>query len=260
MKTLHKTQKILTILFSILSLLISTYTQGCQLRSIWEPYPPYQYMDESGQIRGLDIELLKAVAAAAKCHVSFQHLPWKRGLALLSKGLIDVGSGASKTKKRSKYAYFSVPYRDEAMSIYIQREPNKPLQFTNLTQLANSSANIGIVIGYTYGNEFSKLRTAKAFKGRLSEVLSDSINIHKLAANRIDAILIEQFGGAQLIDQVAEVNARIQRHPLKIVTGEIHFLFSKKSVSKKQLGQFNQALQDIKESGQYQEILKRYLY
>jgi len=232
---------------------------ACQLRSVWEPYPPYQYLDDKGQIRGLDIELLEAVANAANCRIIFQHLPWKRGLALLSKGLIDVGSGASKTKARSEYAHFSVPYRDEAMSIYVQRKPFRPIQFNTLNQLANSPAHVGVVIGYSYGDKFSKLRSTQAFKGKVSEVLSDSLNIQKLMAGRIDVILIEQFGGAQLIDQVPSHHKSIKRHPLKVKTGDIHFLFSKASVSETRLKHFNDALQTIKNNGQYQKIMESYL-
>jgi polar amino acid transport system substrate-binding protein len=249
------------LLLSLLSFctLATINSQACQLRSVWEPYPPYQYLNEKDQLRGLDIELLEAVAKAANCHVTFQALPWKRGLALLSKGLIDVGSGASKTKERSEYAHFSDPYRIEAMSVYVQREPFRPIQFNNLNQLASSSAHVGIVIGYSYGDEFNKLRAANAFKGKVSEVLSDSLNIHKLLASRIDVILIEQFGGTQLIEQIPKNHKLIKRHPLKVKTGDIYFLFSKVTISKAKLKQFNQALEHIKESGQYQSIVDKYI-
>lgn len=249
----------LLMLFWLLPLCVGATPLTCQLRSVWEPYPPYQYKDENGKIRGLDIELLQAVAAAANCEVSFQHLPWKRALALLSKGLLDVGSGASKTLERSQYAHFSPSYRDEAMSIYVQRNPDQSFEFNSLAQLANSNAQVGIVIGYSYGSEFTQLRERRAFKGNVSEVLSDSLNISKLMAGRVNAILIEQFGGAQLIDQVHEIHLQLKRHPLRVKTGDIYFLFSKKSISKERLAQFNQALKQIKSSGQYKEILNSYL-
>lgn len=258
MKTSCEYKSKLVRLLSIYFLMLSTQLFACQLSSVWEPFPPYQYMDEQGVLTGLDIDLLRAVAMQANCKINFQKTPWKRGLALIQKGEIDVAGGASKTKERSQYAHYSDPYRFETMSVYIRNSEYLKQPFSNLEELALSSIHLGIVIGYSYGAEFFKLRQKKAFKGRITEVLTDSQNIHKLSIGRVDAILVEQFVGKKLMAQ--GINSKdIKTHPLKIETGGIYFLFSKKSVSKKQVAKFNLALKHIKDSGKYHSISNHYL-
>ena len=248
----------LTRLLGIYFLLLSTPLFACQLSSVWEPFPPYQYLDEQGILTGLDIDLLRAVASQANCKINFKKTPWKRGLALIQKGEIDVAGGASKTKERSQYSHYSDPYRFETMSVYIRNSEPMKHTFSNLAELALSSIHLGTVIGYSYGDEFLKLRQENAFKGKVTEVLTDSQNIHKLSIGRVDAILVEQFVGRKLIKKSAN-NKGIKIHPLKIKTGGIYFLFSKKSVSQKQVKKFNTALQHIKDSGKYHSISSHYL-
>jgi len=258
MKSSRVHRSLLARLLSIYFLMLSTPLLACQLSSVWEPFPPYQYLDEQGILTGLDIDLLRAVATQANCKIHFQKTPWKRGLALIQKGEIDVAGGASKTKERSQYSHYSEPYRFETMSVYIRNNERMNRPFSNLTELALSSIHLGIVIGYSYGDEFLKLRQENAFKGKITEVLTDSQNIHKLSIGRVDAILVEQFVGKKLIKQGVN-NKGIKIHPLKIETGGIYFLFSKKSVSQKQVNKFNTALQHIKDSGKYHSISSHYL-
>ncbi len=145
------------------------------------------------------------------------------------------------------------------MAVYIRAKDINKWTFTTLPELAQSGANIGITLGYSYGNEFDKLRLENAFKGEVTEVISDVQNIHKLSIDREDAILVEQFVGPQLIKTLSDTSQKVIPHPLKIQTGSIHFMFSKKSVSLEKVEAFNQALERIRANGEYQRILNKYL-
>jgi len=235
----------------------SAGVQGCGMKSVWEPFEPYQFMGESGQVTGLDIDLLKAVAKEADCQLVFDHIPWKRAQSMIGIGSLDVASGASKTPEREKYARFSTPYRSEKIAIYLRQEDLNKFRFTSLTELASTSARVGMVHGYTYGEEFIQLQTQKAFRGGLHSVLSDEHSFKRLANRHVDVILIEPFVAKSIIASRSDAE-RFVRHETMIDTGQIYFMFSKKSVQAKSVDQFNHALERIKKSGEYQNILDKY--
>lgn len=231
--------------------------QSCGMKSVWEPFEPYQYMGDSGQVTGLDIDLLKAVAKEAGCQLVFDHIPWKRAQSMMSIGSLDVASGASKTPEREKYASFSIPYRSEKIAMYLRREDMDKFRFITITELADTSARVGMVHGYTYGEEFLGLQKQKEFRGGLHSVLSDEHNFKRLANSHVDVILIEPFVAKSIIAGRADAE-RFVRHETMLDTGKIYFMFSKKSVQPKSVDQFNQALERIKNSGEYQSILNKY--
>ena len=235
----------------------SAGVQSCGMKSVWEPFEPYQLMGENGQVSGLDIDLLNAVAKEAGCQLVFDHIPWKRAQSMIGIGSLDVASGASKTSDREKFARFSTPYRSEKIAIYLRQEDLTKFRFTTLTDLAATSARVGMVHGYTYGDEFIGLQKQKAFRGGLHSVLSDEHNFKRLANRHVDVILIEPFVAKSLIASRSDVE-RFVRHETMIDTGQIYFMFSKKSVKTKRVDQFNQALERIKKSGEYQNILNKY--
>ncbi len=232
---------------------------ACELSSVWETFKPYQYLDNHGKLTGLDIDLLNKVASVAGCKIKFYSVPWKRGLALLKEGKVDIVSGASKTPERSLYANASSPYRYETMSIFIRQQDAVKWAFKSLNELATSSAQLGIVLGYSYGDEFERLRSKKAFGDNLFEVLNDNQNIQKLSIGRVDAILIEPIVGNGLVKKLAKASPNIMALPLRIKTGGIHFLFSKKTVKQDLIKKFNDAILLLKEAGLDKKITDKYL-
>ncbi len=231
--------------------------QACLLKTVWEPFEPYQYLAENGTVTGLDIDLLNAVAREAGCYLQIEHVPWKRAQAMLGVGALDVASGASKTADRESFARFSEPYRSERIAVYLRRADVDKFQFTSLAELAASVARVGVVHGYTYGDEFVALNKRKAFRGGLSSVLSDNNNFKRLLSRHVDVVLIEPFVARKLIADLPDPSA-VKHHGLMIETGSIYFMFSKKSVKADMVERFNHALSRIKQSGEYERILARY--
>lgn len=236
----------------------SASADSCVLRSVWEPFEPYQFENAYKDISGLDIDLLKAVATEAGCTLKLRQLPWKRALQLIKEGHIDVASGASQTAEREQFARFSVPYRRETMLLYTLAKRSQTMNIKSLQALSESVYSIGVTLGYTYGNEFDEMRKQGAFVGRLSEMTSDKQNLRRLSLGRVDLVLVEQFVGHQIV-QNESLGDTLKPLPLLIPTGSIHFIFSKKSVSQERVQAFDEALKRIINNGTYNAILKHYL-
>ena len=79
----------------------------CSLTMGWDPWEPYHYMDPKGNLQGLDVELVRAIAAEAGCSVSFERDNWASLLGRIRNGEIDLISGATRTPEREKFALFS---------------------------------------------------------------------------------------------------------------------------------------------------------
>lgn len=246
------------LIVSMLMFCLAAPVWACQLKASWEPWEPYQFKNSAGTVTGLDNDLITAVAKQAGCSIQLNNMPWKRALKMLETGGISLTSGASKTKEREVYAYFSDPYRDESVAIFVQKSKASQYSFDSLSSFANAGLTIGTTRGYHYGDGFMGLVEKKAIKGQISESSSDEKSLKKLAAGRADAVLIDKYAGAALVKSMG-LSGKVVMHSLTLNSADIHFMFSKKSANKDLINKFNDALKQMKASGDYDKILNRYL-
>ena len=82
-------------------------------------YPPYSYQEE-GEIRGMDVELARAMFNRAGHDVKIILMPWKRLLSSARRGIVDGTLGAFITDERKQYLDFiePVPLRWIQMSLF----------------------------------------------------------------------------------------------------------------------------------------------
>lgn len=242
-----------------LFLIVSAHGTACELNASWEPWNPYQFKDKNGRITGLDNDLLMAVAKQANCTVKLNNTPWKRALQMLKEGKLDVTSGASKTQERAVYAFYSDPYRDEGIAVFLLNMNAERASFMDLNAMMSSDFSIGITRGYFYGDAFMTLAKKPQFNQKVSESSSDEKSLKKLKVGRIDAILMDKYVGASLVKSEG-LSADVTVHPMPVHSDDIFFIFSKKSVSQDVVDRFNQALELIKASGEYDRIIESYLH
>ncbi len=60
--------------------------EDCTLVVGWDPWEPYQYQDLGGELRGLDVELIKELSARIGCKTRFLASDWASLLKMLKKG------------------------------------------------------------------------------------------------------------------------------------------------------------------------------
>jgi polar amino acid transport system substrate-binding protein len=114
-------QNRLAVVFAIGLILLVTVVAGAQdfptLTTAWEPWPPYQYLDEDNRLVGLDVDLLETVATSAGYRMKFRELPWERHLEHLKRGSVQMAAGISYTAERAKFLFYSRPYRLETVRL-----------------------------------------------------------------------------------------------------------------------------------------------
>jgi ABC-type amino acid transport substrate-binding protein len=73
-------------------------------------YPPYSYLDESGNPSGYNIELIRALADVMGYQFDLQLMPWPDVMEGLEKGEIDLTSGMFYSDERANTYVFSTKH------------------------------------------------------------------------------------------------------------------------------------------------------
>ncbi len=158
----------LTIFFFIFSYCFSIPVvfaeSSCVLKMGWEPWKPYQYIDENKQLTGLDIDLIRAIVKNMGCEVQLEKTPWRRQLFEAEYGRMHLVASASMTEERKKWAYFSESYREHKRVLFVLKGTVNRYQFESLKDIIGTDFNLGVVRGVYQGEEFARLINSPQFK------------------------------------------------------------------------------------------------
>lgn len=232
----------------------------------WYEWKPYQFKTDTingHKLTGLDIDLTNAITKKIGIKIEYDEIGWIIHQQDLAFGNIDIASGATYTDTRSKYAYFSIPYRHEENSLFVLNDSDKTIHIDNidnfLSQIRSQKFKIGVVKGYIYANT------------QINVFISDTINddiviqydndreaIAALLNEDIDGMIAGRLVVAYELLQ-AGIAHQVHEIPLNIST-PVHFMFSKESVPLELVDQFNNVITEYIQSNEYYEIMKHYLY
>lgn len=233
--------------------------QACTLRVGWTAYAIYTFAGVDGQVRGIDAELITAAAEGAGCTVQFRELPWARILLELRSGGLDVTSSASRTPEREIYALFSQPYRQADMSVWVRRGEAGRFPLQRLADVQSARLRLGVVVGYAYGPEYAALARDPGFAAWIDGANGYETNITKLLHGRIDGFLVDDSGVMVGWVKKLGVEGLVARHPLALPGEDLHFMFSRASVSPERVAAIDASLVRMHAEGRAQQIIAAYM-
>ena len=231
----------------------------CQLNMGWDPWEPYQYLTPDDEVKGLEIELVGAMAKEAGCSLKFVQKNWMNLLNGIRNGSIDVLGGASKTEAREKFAIFSEQYRHESFVLYVRKGESSKYQGKSLQEILGGDFKIGVTDDYIYGDAVSELHDNNSYANKFVSVPTTEVNYYNLIQNQIDGFLEDPFVAAYTIKRKG-LQDQIEAHPIRVHSGDVALMFSKKSVKPETVVAFNEALAKLKQTGRYQKILDKYSF
>ena len=229
----------------------------CSITMGWDPWEPYQYLDIGGEIRGLDIELVSAIAENSDCKVSFIERDWATLLGMLRDGSVDLLTGASITAAREEFAYFSDPYRDETFVLYVRAEELSQYQDKSLSDLLDEAFRVGVTNSYVYGDEITALEDNPKYLEQFRGVPIGEMNYSNLLNFEIDGFLEDPFVAAAVLRKKGLLS-EIDAHPTRYRTGQVHLMLSRASADEALVEKINASLAIIKNDGTYSRIMARY--
>ena len=234
------------------------------LKCGWYSWEPYQYVhkkNEHNHLTGLDVHIFNAVAAICKYEIYYEEISWQQHQEKMKLGVYDIAMGLTKTTEREKSYHFTESYRDSIDAFFIFKEMSKKFHFYDVSELIleikRRQIRVGVTGGYRYSSEeLNDFINDKRYQHLIFKADSVSQNIVWLEKKLIDGFLADQVNGLTI--------ARHRRLHEKLETYEIsrspiHFMLSKKTTSLKDLNTFNKAIQNFKDSKEYNLAFKTYL-
>jgi len=229
----------------------------CHLKIGWASWEPYQYKGRDGKVTGMDIDIINEAIKRTSCKVNYIEGDWADLLRQLKKGTLDAVASATLTEKRRKYAYFSEPYRAETFALYVKNKDLNRYSGMSLKSMLDSGLRVGAVVDYFYGTTLNDLQDNEKYAHLFNYNDFSENNFVLLFDSKIDAVLEDPFVGADFVRRKGWGDLLV-RLPLVIHSGDVHLMFSKKSVSESTVELLNNALAKIKADGTYENILKHY--
>jgi len=229
----------------------------CHLKMGWDPWEPYQYLTPEDEVRGLEVDLIGALANEAGCEVTFVQDNWMNLLTGIRNGNIDMLGGATKTASRDVFALFSDSYRHESFLLYVRAGESDQFSDKSLRELLEGGFRLGVTQDYLYGDEVDAFQDDEKFSSGFVSVPITEVNYYNLTQGNIDGFLEDPFV-AEFTVRRKGLQGQIEALPLEIHSTGVSIIFSRESVAEETVQAFNAALEKLKKTGQYEEILAKY--
>lgn len=163
-----------------------------------------------------------------------------RRLAMIRDGEVDVLIGASRTEERAAYSWFSVPYRDETVLLFVRNDQRDKFNgIRSFERLLNSGADLIAVRDCWLGSDYAEHRDELLAMHRVSEVDSYAQGRGMLQVGRGDIMIAPDTFSDYLRVQAESPIATLDWRPYR---APVYFMFSRKTVSPDQVKRFDGAL------------------
>ena len=234
-------------------MLLTASVKAKDLSAGWELWYPYQYHNKDRQLVGLDIDSFKAIMAEAKLSFTAAEIPWKTHLHFLKIGKMDVAMGASWSKEREGYAYFSLPYRKETVKLFVKKGNAKNIRLQTLSDLVGSKYIVGVESGYYYGEDYDKLIKTAGFQANISEVIDLEQNVTLLMKGHLDGFLVDPNTMQSFVKKY-HMQDEFEQHSMEIYSADIYIMLSKKTINIDIVDKINKAISTLTNSGELSRI------
>lgn len=207
-------------------------------------YAPMEWMDEKGNIVGIDIDIVNAIAEAAGFEVEFRNVGWDPLFPAVENGEVDFGvSSITIDEERQKSYDFSDPYFI-ANQLILVPEDSSVASFADLKdkRVAVQISTTGHkVVKGLLGNTSSKILAAESMPLAISEMVNGNAD----AAVGDNAVIIDYKANNPKIKLKTIEDASFEK--------EYYGLMVKKG-NKEIVDLLNEGIQIIKDNGKLKEI------
>lgn len=211
-------------------------------------YPPFEWQ-VNGEYKGIDIDLIKAIADKAGFDIEIQSMDFKGIIPALQSKQLDISiAGMSITDERKKIIDFSNPYFDAGLSVVVAKDN------TSIKSGADLSGKTIAVKKGTSGAQYAVDNFAS--KGaKVIQFDNSPAMFEEVKAGRADA-LIEDY-------PVISYAIADQKLPLKVVGDRLNAdqygIGVLKGSNDGLVKKINDGLAALKADGTYQKIVDKYL-
>ena len=211
-------------------------------------YAPFESQNEKGEIVGMTIDMLSAVASKAGVEIKFVNTPWEGIFNSLQQGDRDIlASSITITDDRKQTIDFTNPYFDAYQLIAVKAN-SKVAKFDDLKKL-----KVGVQTGTT-GDEVVTKQQGKN-STNIKRFESTPLALKELEAGGVDAVVADN--GVVINYVTNNPGAKFKTVSDKAFAPE-QYGFAVKKGNAELLEKLNKGLADIKADGSYDKIYAKY--
>lgn len=213
-------------------------------------FEPFEYTDENNKLVGIDVDLIAAIARDQGFQYELQSLGWDSAVAAVQSGQADaVMAGATISQEREDSGWsFSDGYY-ESTQTFVVTAGSTVSSFEDL-----KGKNVAVKNG-TAGADFAN---------KLKDKYDFTVTVYVDSPTMYQDVLLGN--SAACVEDKTTIETVIRKEGLALSVPEgmesepaPYGLGIMDEESRELLNMFNQGLKNIKESGEYQEIINRYL-
>jgi len=179
-------------------------------------YPPFNFIDDSGEARGWDFDTLGEICARLNCELEYIETGWEGMIVAVSNGEYDMAAGGiTITDERKEIVAFSNGYIDVNQRMMVRIGEDR---FADAEDFVSGDFVIGVQVATT------NYIAAEGLVGEDRLVAFDSFGfaVQALIAGDVDAVVIDDVAGQGYVGINAE---DIKLLPDILVTQELGFIY-----------------------------------
>ncbi len=242
---------------ALLGALLSLPAKSCVWRmGIETSFAPY-IMQQGDSWRGLNVDLLSALATEMGCQLEFIHSPWLRALKLMEQGQLDVVTHLTYNPERSRQFAFIGPHHQEV--IYLVGIPQAFPGLSDLSELKRSGTPgiIALLNGAYYGDELDSILNDAKNRTRFVFIRGNEDKQALLLNGRVHGVL-EDIAAYHYWKKRASLPTADYQPLFQVFQSPVYFGFNLNTFNAQQLEALAAAWQKLYDNGSLLQVMQPY--
>ena len=210
-------------------------------------FPPYEYLDKSGQPAGYNVDLTRALARQMGLEIEIRLGSWAEMRHALDRGDIDALQGMFFSHQRNEVFDFTQPHLLMDGVAVVRREAGRPP--------ATIAELIGKRIVVQGGDIMHDFALEKGLEDQLATVDSQELALMELARGRYDCALVLRRSAHHWISRHGWKNLEVGREPL----ASFDYAYAVQKGNSSLLAKLGEGLKVLDETGEYGEIYRQWM-
>lgn len=240
----------LFLLCSVLGLMLGSqaFATDKLVNGIDANFPPFAFIDKTGQPSGFDVEAMNWVAKEIGMEVTHQPIEWDGIItSLLTKKIDVIASGMSITPERAKQVNFSIPYWVIKQVMVVKKD--SPL---SVDDILTGKKSVGVQQGTSEAKWLKEEAAKKGWNLELRYYNSAPLAVEDVLNGRIDAAAMDD----------APANDAAGKKAVKVVgtfgMAEESFGYAVRKEDKELLDKVNAALTKFMATPEWSALIEKY--
>ncbi len=207
-------------------------------------FPPYEFVDDNGNIVGIDAEIAQAIADKLGYKLEIRDMEFDSLLTAVESKSIDFAlAGMTVTDERLLQVNFSDTYATGVQVIIVKEG----------SDIATADDLSGKVIGVQSGTTGDIYCTDDFGQDNVKQYANGALAVAALMNGQVDCVVIDNEPAKNYV----KANAGLKILETEYVTEDYAAAFSKDNTDL--LNKFNAALKELKDEGKIDEIINKYI-